>query len=89
MAEARHWRVDGRVQGVGFRAATRAEAQALGLAGHAVNLADGRVEVWAEGPATALDALDRWLRRGPPLARVDALECDRAAPRGATRFEIG
>ena len=41
--------VRGRVQGVGFRWWTRARALELGLAGHARNTADGRVEVVAQG----------------------------------------
>ena len=62
--------VSGRVQGVFFRASTREEALRLGLTGHARNLADGSVEVLACGDAAALAALEGWLRRGPPLARV-------------------
>ncbi|MBX3727449.1 MAG: acylphosphatase [Xanthomonadales bacterium] len=65
--------VAGRVQGVGFRAATRAQAGALGLSGQARNLPDGRVEVLAVGPAAALADLERWLHRGPPLARVETV----------------
>ncbi len=65
--------VTGRVQGVAFRAHTRQQALVLGLRGHARNLADGRVEVIAVGDALAIDALERWLQHGPPLARVDAL----------------
>ena len=65
--------VSGRVQGVAFRAHTRQQALALGLRGHARNLADGRVEVVVAGDTSAIDALERWLHRGPPLARVDAL----------------
>jgi acylphosphatase len=42
--------VEGRVQGVGFRYWTRARARELALRGSATNLADGRVEVIAEGP---------------------------------------
>jgi acylphosphatase len=72
-AETRGWLVDGRVQGVFFRASTQREARALGLAGHALNLPDGRVEVIARGASTALDALEHWLRQGPPAARVDHL----------------
>jgi len=49
--------VHGRVQGVGFRWWTRSRALELGLVGHATNLADGRVEVVAEGPRHALEAL--------------------------------
>ena len=65
--------VEGRVQGVSFRAATQARARALGLTGHARNLPDGRVEVVACGSPAALAELAQWLRHGPPAARVDAL----------------
>ena len=72
MAAAR-FLVEGRVQGVFFRAGTRAQALALGLSGHARNLDDGRVEVQAAGSADAIDALAGWLAHGPPLARVSAV----------------
>jgi acylphosphatase len=49
--------VHGRVQGVGFRWWVRARALELGLAGSAANLPDGRVEVVAEGPRRACQAL--------------------------------
>ena len=62
--------VDGKVQGVWFRAATREQAHVLGLRGHARNLADGRVEVLAIGDDEELDALESWLWQGPPLAKV-------------------
>lgn len=65
--------VRGKVQGVWFRASTRAQAERLGLRGYARNLADGGVEVLAAGDAAAIDALERWLHVGPPLARVDAV----------------
>jgi acylphosphatase len=78
MAAAR-FLVSGLVQGVFFRASTQARARELGLAGHARNLADGRVEVVAQGDADALDALGRWLLEGPPSARVDAVTRDELA----------
>jgi acylphosphatase len=49
--------VRGRVQGVGFRWWTRAQALELGLVGHARNTADGRVEVVAEGPRDRVEQL--------------------------------
>ena len=49
--------VHGRVQGVGFRWWVRARALELGLVGSAANLPDGRVEVVAEGPRPACQAL--------------------------------
>ena len=73
MAAAR-FLVSGRVQGVFFRASTRLEAERLGLRGHARNLPDGRVEVLACGSEAGLDALERWLWRGPPQARVESVK---------------
>lgn len=63
--------VRGRVQGVFFRASTREQALKLGISGYAKNLADGSVEVLASGSDQALDALQKWLREGPPSARVE------------------
>lgn len=72
----RRYLVSGKVQGVGFRAATRSQALRLGLQGSAQNLRDGRVEVIACGSIEALDQLDLWLQQGPPGARVDALHIE-------------
>lgn len=65
--------VHGRVQGVGFRWWTRARALELGLVGSAANLADGRVEVVAEGPRRACDALLAALRAGDAPGAVDTV----------------
>ncbi|MET0232052.1 MAG: acylphosphatase [Rhodanobacteraceae bacterium] len=81
--------VSGRVQGVFFRASTRTEAERLGLAGTASNLDDGRVEVVASGADTALDALEKWLRRGPPSARVDGVVRESLADRTMQGFRTG
>lgn len=67
---ARRWLIEGRVQGVAFRAGAQAQALALGLDGYARNLPDGCVEVVAQGDDAALDRLARWLRQGPPAAHV-------------------
>lgn len=73
MACAR-FHVSGHVQGVSFRAGTRAQALRLGINGHARNLRDGRVEVLAEGSPQSLAELERWLQHGPAGARVQAIE---------------
>jgi acylphosphatase len=70
--------VSGRVQGVGFRAATRTEALRLGIVGHARNLRDGRVEVLAFGDDTAINRLEAWLQHGPAAAKVDSVVRDAA-----------
>jgi acylphosphatase len=66
-------RLDGRVQGVGFRWFVRRAAQELGLTGRVRNLPDGRVEVEAAGAPERLDAFRERLRQGPPGARVTGL----------------
>ena len=63
--------VEGRVQGVFFRAYTRDRARELGLSGWVRNLVDGRVEVFAQGDRPSLLALLEWCGRGSPMARVD------------------
>jgi acylphosphatase len=74
--------VGGRVQGVAYRFYAEKCAGRLGVAGWARNLADGRVEILAEGAAGDVEIfLDR-LRAGPSLARVDSFEVRREAATG-------
>ena len=56
--EARRWYVRGRVQGVGYRYFAQRAAVSLGLTGYARNLDDGRVEVYAAGPAGKVAELE-------------------------------
>ncbi|VEN73708.1 Acylphosphatase [Candidatus Desulfarcum epimagneticum] len=63
--------VSGRVQGVFFRAETKRAADGLGLFGWVKNRPDGTVEAEFEGNRDQADALIRWIRKGPPLSRVD------------------
>ncbi len=62
--------VSGMVQGVFFRMFVLKEARALGLCGRVRNLADGRVEVVAEGERDKLERLLARLYQGPPGAMV-------------------
>ena len=71
ISSARRFTIKGRVQGVWFRDSTRREALNLGITGSAVNLPDGDVLVHAYGEEEAIDALERWLHEGPPLAQVN------------------
>lgn len=70
--------VEGRVQGVGYRAFLTREANALGLVGWARNRRDGSVEAVARGERTALDALLDAARRGPAASRVDRVMAEPA-----------
>ncbi len=70
----RRFRITGKVQGVYFRHSTRLTAERLALRGVARNLPDGSVEVVAHGLPDAIRQLSEWLRRGPPMAQVAAME---------------
>lgn len=63
-------RITGRVQGVAFRAWTRAEAQRLGLSGWVRNEPDGAVCALLMGPVAEVDEMVRKLNRGSTAARV-------------------
>jgi acylphosphatase len=88
MAAAR-FLVSGKVQGVFYRASAREQALALGLVGYAKNLPDGRVEVVASGSGSAIEALERWLWRGPAPARVDAVIREDCVAPNVRGFQIG
>lgn len=84
----RRYHVRGRVQGVGFRWWTLAQAQRLGISGTVRNCADGSVEVLARGSDEQLAELRELLEHGPDLAMVEAVdEGDTNGVAGET-FEI-
>lgn len=74
MRIARRYYVRGRVQGVGYRYFAQREATALGVAGYAKNLDDGRVEVYAMGDEARLDELLARLHQGPRFSDVRGVE---------------
>jgi acylphosphatase len=80
--------VRGRVQGVAFRAAARAQATRLGVAGWVRNCADGSVEAELEGAPEAVEAMLAFCRRGPRSADVRDVTVSEATPQGALDFAI-
>lgn len=66
--------VGGRVQGVFYRATAANRARELGLAGHAINLLDGRVEVLACGAPEAVQTFIEWLWTGSSASKVTSVE---------------
>ncbi len=68
--------VEGRVQGVFYRARTVERATELGVNGWVRNLTNGRVELAVSGDAVAVDELIAWLWQGPRSARVTAVSVE-------------
>jgi acylphosphatase len=66
--------VHGRVQGVGYRDAAVQAAFAIGVLGWVRNRRDGTVEAFAQGSEEAVVRFADWCKRGPPLARVTAID---------------
>ncbi|WP_020184619.1 acylphosphatase [Methylopila sp. 73B] len=83
--------VTGRVQGVGYRAWARSNANGLGLRGLVRNRADGSVQAQIAGPEERIAAFAAACRAGPTEAKVERVERRAATldaiPEGA-RVEI-
>lgn len=80
--------VRGRVQGVGFRAATAHAARARGLGGWVRNLDDGAVEAVFEGAPASVEAMATWCEYGPEGAKPRELSRHPESPRGLREFQI-
>ena len=80
MSRAIHVYVTGRVQQVGYRQNCRHEARSLNLVGWVRNLADGRVELFAQGEPDSIDRLVTWTWAGSFGAVVTGVESDNVAP---------
>ncbi len=81
--------VEGRVQGVSFRAHARRVAEELGLAGSAMNETNGSVTIVVEGARDTVERFMEWCKSGPPRARVDHLTWDEAEAAGLQGFRVG
>jgi acylphosphatase len=69
-----HFRIEGRVQGVGFRDSLCDVARRFRVDGWVRNRSDGSIEAVARGTPAACESLLAWARRGPPAARVDRID---------------
>ena len=85
---ARRFVISGRVQGVGYRAFAQHAARGIGATGWARNLANGDVEVHANGTPPQLEDLESRLRQGPRWGQVRAVTATEAPVSGDSNFEI-
>ncbi len=70
---AKHLKISGLVQGVGYRDAMCREADRLDVTGWVRNCRDGSVEAVVDGAPGAVEAIIAWSRRGPRAARVSGV----------------
>ncbi len=71
---ARRFFITGDVQGVGYRFFAQRAAARHQVVGYVKNLADGRVEALAEGPASSVEAFRHELATGPRFSAVENVE---------------
>lgn len=76
-----HIIVQGRVQGVFFRARTRDKAVQLNLTGWVRNLDSDKVEILAEGLEKEIAELIGFCKKGPDMARVDDMKVKLEEPK--------
>jgi len=94
MNVVRHVLIRGRVQGVGYRLFVQCTALDRGLEGWVRNRRDGSVEAVFAGPALSVAHMLDACRRGPPGARIDALDEREGSPadvghrRAGERFSV-
>lgn len=75
-----HVFVEGRVQGIGFRAACCSAAGERGVRGWVRNTSDGHVEAVFEGSRRDVERMVAWCRRGPRSAEVSAVDVEWEKP---------
>ena len=84
---SRHLRIEGRVQGVFYRASLIDEAERLSRAGWVRNRVDGSVEAVVQGEPAAVQTLIDWAHQGPPRAQVSAVQVSAAPGQAFSVFE--
>ncbi|MEJ6982523.1 acylphosphatase [Pedobacter sp. P351] len=80
--------VNGKVQGVSFRMATKAVADQLQVKGLVKNMPDGSVYIEAEGDNFSLENFLEWCNEGPLQATVQKVEVVEGEVKNYRNFEI-
>ncbi len=83
-----HIKIKGRVQGVDFRASTKAVADQLKIRGTIHNEKDGTISVEAEGDDQMMEQFLEWCQEGPEYAIVESIEVDEASDKAYKNFEV-
>nr|WP_068888275.1 acylphosphatase [Pedobacter panaciterrae] len=81
-------RITGKVQGVSFRATTKAVADQMGIRGIIRNEKDGTLYMEAEGDDTLLEVFVEWCNEGPDRAKIENVEVIPGDVKNYQNFEI-
>lgn len=80
--------ITGKVQGVFFRATTKAVADQLGIKGFVKNLENGAVYTEAEGDDFSLESFLEWCHEGPQRSVVEKVESTEGEVKNYRNFEV-
>ncbi|MGI9533628.1 MAG: acylphosphatase [Thermodesulfobacteriota bacterium] len=80
--ERAHLVVNGKVQGVFYRASAKEQADNLELNGWVRNLQGGSVEIIVEGRKENIKSFLDWCHKGPPNAFVSKIDTEYSKPTG-------
>ncbi|MFL5740548.1 MAG: acylphosphatase [Flavisolibacter sp.] len=83
-----HLIIRGKVQGVFYRASAREVAERTGITGWVKNTEEGDVEMVVTGTTDQLSLFKDWCRKGPPEAKVTAVEEKSLPDQAFERFRI-
>lgn len=81
-------KVIGKVQGVFFRASTKAVADQMGVKGKVKNDADGSVLIEAEADEITLDMFLEWCHEGPEKSKVESVLVEDGEVKNYTNFAV-
>lgn len=81
-------RIYGKVQGVFFRASTKAVADQLSIKGIIRNEKDGTVYIEAEGDDFSIESFLEWCNEGPLQCKVDKVDTVQAELKSYRNFEV-
>ncbi|MNK10425.1 Acylphosphatase [compost metagenome] len=81
-------KVIGKVQGVFFRASTKAVADQMGVKGKVKNEKDGSVLIEAEADQITLDMFLEWCNKGPEKAVVESVIVEDGELQNYTNFVV-
>jgi acylphosphatase len=81
-------KVEGQVQGVGYRFFAQRTACTLGIKGHVRNNPDGTVSIEAEGEPGQVERFMEYVEKGPQWARVDQVSASEIPATGEKGFSV-
>ncbi len=81
-------KIEGDVQGVGFRFFTQRSACTLGIKGYVENAPDGSVIIEAEGEPSQLDQFVLFAAKGPQWARIEQVHYETVPPLDDQEFTV-